>query len=414
MNLGAKKAHVFMENASCQNANVQKVGRDQGAPFQYAEIARSTVNALLRRNANALKGTMVRTVLFAKDLNVNLVTLTVLMGLVRRRPGHVHVLVAGQELHVMSVGQQTVRSKAVCCIFWPSTADREDVNVVVNVFGTEFPKTHSSSYTCIFGASYSEGKRISSTVVRCRVPKQLTLGRHLFNLAPEGSISVIPNFDVRPIHFTVYDSCSPSFCKGVCVGPLCVCSKGATGVNCEIFEIIPPIDRQFLENQKASTAVEGSPYVVVLPTMPGSLYRVNSTIKDLHFDSTRGIIEWAEPIGSYDPYEITVISNSLLEKGSFSWNVTVEPSYSVDVTSVKNVPGSTTMRIMGKLRGLKAREPSGCDARGGARVTGTLPPTLFGSKQQRLIVHHSQAILEVARRLYQSVFYDVPEKIPKD
>ncbi|VDM56773.1 unnamed protein product [Angiostrongylus costaricensis] len=235
----------------------------------------------------------------------------------------------------------------------PSTADREDVNVVVNVFGTEFPRTPSSSYTCIFGASYSKGKRISSTVVRCRVPKQLTLGRHLFNLAPEGSISVIPNFDVRPIHFTIYDSCSPSFCKGVCVGPLCVCPKGTTGINCDVFEIIPSIDRHFLEYQKASTAVEGSPYIVVLPTMPGSLYHVNSTINDLHFDSARGIIEWAQPIGSYTPYMITVVSNSLSGESSVSWNVTVEPSYTVDVTSVKNVPGLSTMRIVGKLRGLK-------------------------------------------------------------
>lgn len=60
-------------------------------------------------------------------------------------------------------------------------------------------RTATSAYTCIFGASYSEGQRISSSVVRCRVPRDLSIGRHLFNLAPEGSISVIPNFDVRPV-----------------------------------------------------------------------------------------------------------------------------------------------------------------------------------------------------------------------
>ncbi|VDO70633.1 unnamed protein product [Heligmosomoides polygyrus] len=193
----------------------------------------------------------------------------------------------------------------------PSTADREDVNVVVSVFGAEFPKTPTSSYTCIFGASYAEGRRISSSVVRCRVPRGLSIGRHLFNLAPEGSISVIPNFDVRPIHFTLYDACSPSVCKGVCVGPLCVCSKGTTGIYCDIIEIIPSIDRHFIENQKASVASEGTPYVVVLPTMPASLHRVSSTIDDLRFDSSRGIIEWTEPVGSVSPYEITVSSASL-------------------------------------------------------------------------------------------------------
>ncbi|EYB92442.1 hypothetical protein Y032_0194g1447 [Ancylostoma ceylanicum] len=238
----------------------------------------------------------------------------------------------------------------------PSTADREDVNVVVNVFGAEFPKTATSAYTCIFGASYSEGQRISSSVVRCRVPRDLSIGRHLFNLAPEGSISVIPNFDVRPIHFTVYDSCSPSLCKGVCIGPLCVCPKGTTGVNCELIEIIPSIDRHFIENQRASIASEGSPYIVVLPTMQGSLHRVNSTIKDLRFDSSRGIIEWAEPIGSVHPYEITVVSNSLSGESSISWNVTVEPSYTAEVNSVSKVDGTNEMRVTGRVRGIKENQ----------------------------------------------------------
>ncbi|KAK6016121.1 EGF-like domain protein, partial [Ostertagia ostertagi] len=232
----------------------------------------------------------------------------------------------------------------------PSTADREDVNVVVNVFGVEFPKTPSQTYTCIFGASYAEGRRISSSVVRCRVPRDLSIGRHLFNLAPEGSISVIPNFDVRPIHFTVFDSCSSALCKGVCIGPLCVCPKGTTGINCEIIEIIPSIDRRFIENQKASVASEGTPYIVVLPTMPGSLQRVNSTIDDLRFDSSRGIIEWKEPVGSNIPYSITVSSSSLSGGSSISWNVTVEPSYTAEVTAVEKLPESSTMRITGRLR----------------------------------------------------------------
>ncbi|KAK5976457.1 hypothetical protein GCK32_001885 [Trichostrongylus colubriformis] len=235
----------------------------------------------------------------------------------------------------------------------PSTADREDDNVVVNVFGIEFPKTPSQSYTCIFGASYAEGRRITSTVVRCRVPKDLSIGRHLFNLAPEGSISVIPNFDARPIHFTVFDSCSSALCKGVCIGPLCVCPKGATGINCEIIEIIPSIDRRFIENQKASVASEGTPYIVVLPTMAGSLHRVNSTIDNLRFDSSRGIIEWEEPLGSLDPYEITVTSSSLSGTTSISWNVTVEPSYTAEVTAVEKQPRSSRLRITGRLREVK-------------------------------------------------------------
>uniref|UniRef100_A0A0K0DCL2 EGF-like domain-containing protein n=1 Tax=Angiostrongylus cantonensis TaxID=6313 RepID=A0A0K0DCL2_ANGCA len=365
MNPVARRVHVYMENACRRNVNVQRVGKDQGALSQHAEIVRSMADALLRRNATVSKVTMVRSLAsfssyyLLKDCSIcqgprcQSCDFDCAHGVCERetRTCSCSRGWSGAACDVCRSANCQVKSSVLYIL--PSIADREDVNVVVNVFGTEFPQTSSSSYTCIFGASYSEGKRISSTVVRCRVPKQLTLGRHLFNLAPEGSISVIPNFDVRPIHFTIYDSCTPSFCKGVCVGPLCVCPKGATGINCDVFEIIPSIDRHFLEYQKASTATEGSPYIVVLPTMPGSLYHVNSTINDLHFDSARGIIEWAQPVGSYTPYMITVVSNSLSGESSVSWNVTVEPSYTVDVTSVKNVPGLSTMRIVGKLRGLK-------------------------------------------------------------
>uniref|UniRef100_A0A1I7XMI7 EGF-like domain-containing protein n=1 Tax=Heterorhabditis bacteriophora TaxID=37862 RepID=A0A1I7XMI7_HETBA len=108
----------------------------------------------------------------------------------------------------------------------PSTADQEDTNTVVNVYGIEFPKTSSGVYICIFGSLSSEGRRVTSSLVRCPLPVNVTLGRHLFNIAPQGSISVIPNLDVRP---------------------------------------------------------------------PDSVYRINSSIPNLHFDSSRGILEWAEP-----------------------------------------------------------------------------------------------------------------------
>ncbi|XGW03703.1 hypothetical protein V3C99_015125, partial [Haemonchus contortus] len=258
---------------------------------------------------------------------------------------------SGAACDICRSGNCQVKSSVLYIL--PSTADREDTNVVVNVFGVDFPKTPSQLYTCIFGASYSEGRRISSSVVRCRVPKDLNLGRHLFNLAPEGSISVIPNFDVRPIHFTVFDSCTPVLCKGVCIGPLCVCPKGTTGINCEIIEIIPSIDWHFIENQKASVAFEGTPYLVVLPTMPGSLHRVNSTIDGIQFDSSRGIIAWDEPLGSNGTYEITVTSSSLSGSSSISWKVAVEPSYTAEVTAVEKQPGTSALTITGMLRHVK-------------------------------------------------------------
>ncbi|VDM83411.1 unnamed protein product [Strongylus vulgaris] len=86
--------------------------------------------------------------------------------------------------------------------------------------------------------------------------------------------------------------------------------------------------------------------------MKGALHRVNSTIEDLRFDSARGIIEWAEPKGSLNPYEITVVSNSLSGESSISWNVSVEPSYIAEVNSVSKIDERSEMRIVGRVRGI--------------------------------------------------------------
>ncbi|KAJ1369554.1 hypothetical protein KIN20_031040 [Parelaphostrongylus tenuis] len=51
-----------------------------------------------------------------------------------------------------------------------------------------------------------------------------------------------------------------------------------------------------------------------------------------------------------------------------------------------------------------AARPSGCDARRGGMEQGSTPP-LSGSQQQRPMELHSKAVLEIARRLVQPVFF---------
>ncbi|CAL2042521.1 unnamed protein product [Caenorhabditis brenneri] len=231
----------------------------------------------------------------------------------------------------------------------PSTAELEDVNAVVNVFGEGFSITENSSYICTFGRTSVTGRRVSSALIRCPVPSNLTLGRHIFSVSKPGTLTSIGNFESKPIHFTLYDGCEPSICQGSCVGPLCICPQGKTGIFCDVIEVLPTIDKRFLEHQRANTAYEGVPYVLMLPTMSSSVLRVNSTIPDLNFIASKGIVAWPEPIGSPYPYEVSVTAFSPAGETTISWNITVQPEYAVEVQNVTVDSGKAT--IKGKLVG---------------------------------------------------------------
>lgn len=151
------------------------------------------------------------------------------------------------------------------------------------------------------------------------------------------------------IHFTLYDGCEPSLCQGSCVGPLCICPQGKTGIFCDVIEVLPTIDKRFLEHQKANTAYEGVPYVLMLPTMASSVLRVNSSIPNLNFIASKGIVAWPEPIGSPDPYEVSVTAFSPAGETTISWNITVQPEYAVEVQNV-TVDGGKA-KLKGKLIG---------------------------------------------------------------
>uniref|UniRef100_A0A1I7U298 EGF-like domain-containing protein n=1 Tax=Caenorhabditis tropicalis TaxID=1561998 RepID=A0A1I7U298_9PELO len=237
----------------------------------------------------------------------------------------------------------------------PSTAELEDVNTVVNVFGDGFSITNNNSYVCTFGRTSVTGLRVSSALIRCPIPANLTLGRHVFSVSKPGTLSSIGNAEARPIHFTLYDGCEPSLCQGSCVGPLCICPQGKTGVFCDVIEVIPTIDKRFLEHQRANTAFEGVPYVLMLPTLASSVLRVNSTIPNLNFIASKGIVAWPEPIGSSDPYEVTVTAFSPAGETTIAWNITVQPEYAVEVQNVTVDRGKAN--IKGKLIGPAAASP---------------------------------------------------------
>ncbi|KAF1752079.1 hypothetical protein GCK72_018633 [Caenorhabditis remanei] len=231
----------------------------------------------------------------------------------------------------------------------PSTAELEDLNVVVNVFGEGFSITDNNSYVCTFGRTSVTGRRVSSALIRCPIPANLTLGRHVFSISQPGSFNAIGTSEAKPIHFTLYDGCEPSLCQGSCVGPLCICPQGKTGIFCDVIEVLPSIDKRFLEHQRANTAFEGVPYVLMLPTMASSVLRVNSTIPDLNFIASKGIVAWPDPIGSPYPYEVSVTAFSPAGETTIAWNITVQPEYAVEVKNV-TVEGGRA-KIRGQLIG---------------------------------------------------------------
>jgi len=119
----------------------------------------------------------------------------------------------------------------------------------------------------------TEGRWLSDAVVRCLVPPTAHLGKHVFNLVPFDS-SLYVNYDIGTTHhYTFYSKCDPAVCGGSCLGPLCLCKKGRSGLNCEVAELEGSNNRghdlngsgSLVYGSAISRANEFQPYVVALP-----------------------------------------------------------------------------------------------------------------------------------------------------
>lgn len=72
-------------------------------------------------------------------------------------------------------------------------------NTFVFAHGTDFPKADSYRYSCIFGGIATEGRWLSSNLIRCMVPPVSHVGKHLFNLIPLNSNIKIQYLENRPV-----------------------------------------------------------------------------------------------------------------------------------------------------------------------------------------------------------------------
>ncbi|VDK89476.1 unnamed protein product, partial [Onchocerca ochengi] len=222
---------------------------------------------------------------------------------------------------------------------------QKDENILV--YGNDLPFVPSKRYTCLYGSTASDGFYLSSSLVRCTIPRLALPGRYLFNIIPYGSDKAVPFLDKRLIHFTLYNECNQIDCKGYCVGAICVCPADRDGIFCEQKKIRPKLDREVLKNEKLIQAVEGEPYTVKMPSQQ------ENTIFNIETDANgmiiypNGMVFWAQPIGRVHPYTVNVTSTSLTGKCVISWNLTIKPVYIPVITKVESADDSNMKMIKG-------------------------------------------------------------------
>ncbi|MCP9264872.1 hypothetical protein DINM_023045 [Dirofilaria immitis] len=191
---------------------------------------------------------------------------------------------------------------------------QKDENILV--YGNDLPFVSSKRYTCLYGNIASDGFYFSSSLVRCTIPNAASPGRYLFNVIPYGSDKAVPFLDKRLIHFTLYDECNQTDCKGYCVGAVCVCPADRDGIYCE---------QQ--ENTIFSIETDANGMIIY----------------------PNGMVFWAQPIGRVHPYSINVTSASLAGECLFSWNLTIKPLYIPVITKVESVDDSNMKVIKGTV-----------------------------------------------------------------
>ncbi|KAM3717366.1 Teneurin-m [Dirofilaria immitis] len=224
---------------------------------------------------------------------------------------------------------------------------QKDENILV--YGNDLPFVSSKRYTCLYGNIASDGFYFSSSLVRCTIPNAASPGRYLFNVIPYGSDKAVPFLDKRLIHFTLYDECNQTDCKGYCVGAVCVCPADRDGIYCEQVKILPKSSHEVLSNKKLIQAVEAEPYIVQMPIQQ------ENTIFSIETDANgmiiypNGMVFWAQPIGRVHPYSINVTSASLAGECLFSWNLTIKPLYIPVITKVESVDDSNMKVIKGTV-----------------------------------------------------------------
>ncbi|CAJ0925284.1 unnamed protein product, partial [Mesorhabditis belari] len=238
------------------------------------------------------------------------------------------------------------QSKPSIAYILPQTVDVEETNLIVSVHGKNFPR--ASEYSCIFGTLKAPGKFVSSSLVRCAIPEEMSIGRHVFTLEPETTHEHIESVDEKPIHFTFTERISQK-CQGSDLGPLCVCAIGKSGADCAIIELIAQIDRQFITNQRANEGAEGTPYLVKLPLFENSVIQVSSTAPGLQFDSSKNLIVWENPIGSTKPYNISLSIWNANGPNEIDWPLKVPPSYKAKIEGFEMVGSTQKRRIFGRI-----------------------------------------------------------------
>ncbi|VDP13390.1 unnamed protein product [Onchocerca flexuosa] len=278
----------------------------------------------------------------------------------------------GQYCDICAIEKCDIMSVVLYVLPTAAGIHQKDENILV--YGNDLPFVPSKRYTCLYGSTASDGFYLSSSLVRCTIPKLALPGRYLFNIIPYGSDKAVPFLDKRlvrtnlilndrsyyfakfshfnspssdKIHFTLYNECNQIDCKGYCVGAICVCPADRDGIFCEQKKIRPKLDREVLKNEKLIQAVEDEPYTVKMPIQQ------ENTIFNIETDANgmiiypNGMVFWAQPIGRVHPYTVNVTSTSITGECVISWNLTIKPMYIPVITKVESADDSNMKVIKG-------------------------------------------------------------------
>uniref|UniRef100_A0A0N5BKN6 EGF-like domain-containing protein n=1 Tax=Strongyloides papillosus TaxID=174720 RepID=A0A0N5BKN6_STREA len=226
-------------------------------------------------------------------------------------------------------------------------------NTFVFAHGTDFPKADSYRYSCIFGGIATEGRWLSSNLIRCLVPPVSHVGKHLFNLIPLNSNIKIGYLENRPIHYTFYVDCNPNVCQGNCMGPQCICGNDRNGLQCENINVLSnEIYNETNVNEELANAFEGVSYRVSVPINSDStLISLTSEAINygLRFDAFKGQLIWDNPIGRKEPYEVNFLMNHGFIKYSLKWILNVTPSYEGRIIGI-NSPDINDVLLRGFVK----------------------------------------------------------------
>ncbi|XP_070537546.1 uncharacterized protein [Ptychodera flava] len=230
------------------------------------------------------------------------------------------------------------------------TRGSESGGTLIRVQGIHFAAVQGNKYHCRFGSNVTDGIRVSSELIICITPPH-SVGF----VSVEISITSAIEFTSNNVQFEFYADCAVDQCgsnyteaHGVCVFGLCSCIPPWSGTECRNMLMAPRITQ--VSHMAISERVS---FTFNLTTeqeddLPQTWLLLEGP-DGLTVDPETGVLEWAEPIASYEPHSITVSCSNAIGEAVVNWTLTVAHAYNVTLNylSASSLPFAQPVQISG-------------------------------------------------------------------